>query len=159
MPKYRTLTQEEFKDLEKEFIDFLIINGITADDWQSLKLHEQEKATKILEQFSDVVWEGVLRKTMFVEHRSPQEIRTFQCLPTKIVLMGIKIQDDQIDLRTKEGYEQLQRNIPTTSVYSSEKTYTQKRETEIFDLIQGGGQISDGNLFKRIAMLMAEGEA
>jgi hypothetical protein len=155
MPKYRTLTQEELKDLEKEFIDFLVINGVTADDWQKLKLHEQ-KAVKILEQFSDVVWEGVLRKTMFVAHRSPQEIRTFQCLPNKILLMGIKIQDAQIDLRTKDGYQQLQENMPSASVYSSEKVYSKNREMEIFELIQSGAQISDGSLFKRIALILAD---
>jgi hypothetical protein len=159
MPKYRTLTQEELKDLEKEFIDFLVINGVTADEWQKLKLHEQEKSDKILEQFSDVVWEGVLRKTMFVEHRSPQDIRTFQCLSNKIVLMGIKIQDDQIDLRTKEGYMQLQQNMPSASVYSSEKIYSKNREMEIFELIQSGAQISDGSLFKNIALIVAESNA
>lgn len=159
MPKYRNLTREELHDLEKEFIDFLVINGITADEWVDLKKKETEKAEKILEQFSDVVWEGVLRKTQFIEHRSPQEIRAFQCLPGKIVLMGLKIDDASIDLRTTEGLKKVQQNPPGTSVYTSEKVYSNKREEELFSLIQSGSVISDGQLFKTIALLVAEKEA
>ena len=156
MPKYRLLTIEELNDLEKEFIDFLVINGVTADEWEKLKKDEKEKAEKILEQFSDVVWEGVLRKTKFLEHRSPQEIRAFQCLNGKIILMGLKIEDQSIDLRTKEGYAQLKDNPPKSSVYTTEKIYTKKREEEMFSLIQSGANLSDGELFKSIALLVAE---
>ena len=158
MTKYRLLTKEELRDLQKEFIDFLVINGITADEWEKLKKEEQKKAEKILEQFSDVVWEGVLRKTQFIEHRSPQEIRAFQCLPGKMILMGLKIEDPSIDLRTADGVNKVKQQSPGTSVYSSEKTYSKKREEEIFSLIQSGSMISDGQLFKVIAMLIAENE-
>lgn len=156
MPKYRNLTSEELKDLEKEFIEFLVINGITADKWELLKKEDKEKAELILEQFSDVVWEGVLRKTQFIEHRSPQEIRTFQCLSGKMVLMGLKIEDDSIDLRTPEGIKNVKSKAPSTSVYTTEKIYHKKREEEIFGLIQSGSVISDGTLFKRIALMIAE---
>ncbi len=156
MPKYRCLTQEELSVLEKEFVDFLVINGITADEWKALKKEETDKAEKIIEQFSDVVWEGVLRKTQFLEHRSPQEIRTFQCLPGKIVLMGLEIKDQTIDLRIAEGVEKVKSSMPSTAVYSSEKNYSKKREAEVFELIQNGASISDGKLFKRIALMVAE---
>tara|TARA_B100000508_G_scaffold140085_2_gene140073 strand:+ start:92473 stop:92949 length:477 start_codon:yes stop_codon:yes gene_type:complete len=156
MPKYRLLTIEELNDLEKEFIDFLVINGVTADEWEKLKKDEKEKAEKILEQFSDVVWEGVLRKTKFLEHRSPQEIRAFQCLQGKIILMGLKVKDPTIDLTTKDGFKRIQTNTPTLSVYNSEKLYSRKREEEMFDLIQSGAIISDGNLFKTIALMVAD---
>lgn len=156
MPKYRSLTTEELSELEKEFVDFLVINGITASDWKKLKSDEKEKAEKIIDQFSDVVWEGVLRKTQFLEHRSPQEIRAFQCLPGKIVLMGLKIKDEKIDLRTAEGIQKIQGSIPSTSVYSSEKLYSHKREEELFELIKNGAVISDGKLFKSIALMIAE---
>lgn len=156
MPKYRSLTTEELSELEKEFVDFLVINGITASDWEKLKSEEKEKAEKIVDQFSDVVWEGVLRKTQFLEHRGPQEIRAFQCLPGKIVLMGLKIKDENIDLRTSEGVQKIQENIPSTAVYSSEKVYSKKREEELFELIKSGAVISDGKLFKSIALMVAE---
>ena len=156
MAKYRSLTSEELQELEKEFIEFLVINGITADQWEVLKKEAKEKAELILEQFSDVVWEGVLRKTQFIEHRSSQEIRAFQCLPGKMVMMGLKIEDDSVDLRTPEGFKKVKSEAPSTSVYTAEKVYHKKREEEIFELIQSGSVISDGKLFKSIALILAE---
>lgn len=156
MPKYRLLSIEELNELEKEFIEFLVINGVTADEWEKLKTEEKEKAEKILEQFSDVVWEGVLRKTQFLEHRSPQQIRAFQCLTNKFVLMGLKIDNEQIDLTTVEGLTHVKNNPPGASVYTSEKHYTEQREKEIFKLIQRGAFIADGGLFKSIALLVAD---
>ena len=103
-----------------------------------------------------MVWEGVLRKTKFLEHRSPQEIRAFQCLQGKIILMGLKVKDPTIDLTTKDGFKRIQTNTPTLSVYNSEKLYSRKREEEMFDLIQSGAIISDGNLFKTIALMVAD---
>ena len=52
-PKYRELTTLELKELEKEFIDYLIVNGITADDWVKIKEEQQEKAEDIITLFSD----------------------------------------------------------------------------------------------------------
>ena len=37
MVKYRALTHEELESMEKEFIDFLVLNGITGEDWEKLK--------------------------------------------------------------------------------------------------------------------------
>lgn len=156
MAKYRLLTKEELNELEKEFIEFLVINGITADKWEKLKQEEKEKAEEIIEQFSDVILESVLRKTQYLEHRSPQEIRVFQCLSNKFVLMGLTIDDTSINLTTPEGITKVKQQIPGTSVYTSEKPYDKTREDEIFELIQRGSMISDGKMFKSIALLIAE---
>ena len=156
MPKYKRLTPAELQELEKEFIDFLVVNGITADDWTKLKAKDLEKANKIIDHFSDVVWTGVLRKTQFLELRSAQEIKTFQCLEDKMILMALKIKDPAIDLSTKEGYDKVQTNMPETEMYTSEKKYKFAREEELFQMIQNGCYISDGKLFKAIAVTMAE---
>jgi hypothetical protein len=156
MPKYRHLTKEELDALQKEFVEFLVVNGITADKWTAIKEHKKEVAEEVIEQFSDVVWEGVLRKAKFLEHRSPQEIRTFQCLPEKIVLMGLKVNNENIDLTTVEGFKAVQQNTPQATVYSSEKEYNKKREEELFEMIQNGCEITDGAFFKRIALAVAE---
>lgn len=48
MAKYRLLTHEELIELEKEFIDFLILNSIVASDWMKIKNEEPEKATRFI---------------------------------------------------------------------------------------------------------------
>ena len=156
MPKYKRLSASELKELEKEFVDFLVVNGITADDWVNLKKVDLDKANKVIDHFSDVVWEGVLRKTKFLELRSKQEIKTFQCLDNKMILMGIKIDDPSIDLTTREGYDKAQVSIPNTEMYTQEKSYKFPREKELFEMILKGCYISDGKLFKAIALTIAE---
>lgn len=44
--KYRRLTAEELSGLEKEFVHYLIINGIDAQEWEKLKASVQKKQTK-----------------------------------------------------------------------------------------------------------------
>ncbi|MDX1650845.1 MAG: DUF6495 family protein [Brumimicrobium sp.] len=156
MPKYGQLTREELTALEKEFVEFLVINGVSADQWKQLKQNSPDKAEGVIEQFSDVVWEGVLRKIRFLEFRSKNEIKTFQCLQDKIVLMGLKINKTEVDLSSEIDYEALRKNPPLTNVYSLEKKYEKNRETEIFEMIENGCFRSDGTLFKQIALAVAE---
>lgn len=156
MPRYRKLTWEELKELEEDFVKYLSVNGITADEWVKIKKVKPEEADKIADLFSDVVWESVLRKVQFLEHRSPQTVKTFQCLEKKIVLMGLDVEDPTIDLTAKEGYRKVQEQMPQSRCYTSEKTYTDKREDELFKMIQEGCEITEGVLFKAIAMAVAE---
>ena len=44
MAKYRLLSSDELKALEKEFVEYLVVNGITADEWERLKKEENDKA-------------------------------------------------------------------------------------------------------------------
>ena len=64
--KYSRLSAEQLRELEKEFVDFLVVNGIVAEDWIALKENEPLNADKIIDQFSDVVWEGTLRKLKYL---------------------------------------------------------------------------------------------
>ena len=66
MAKYRLLTAEELELFEKEFIDYLVVNGITADDWEKIKSEDQFKAEQIMALFSDVVFEKIMRQTQFL---------------------------------------------------------------------------------------------
>ncbi len=148
--KYRQLTQKELKEFEKEFIDFLVVNGITADEWVNLKSNDKEKAELIIDKFSDVIFESILRKVNFLEFISPLSIKCFQCLKDKMVLVGIDApKNSNIDFT---------KSIPTTfddlEVYTTEKSYSKQRELELFDLIESGAQISRGEWFKKLCLLL-----
>jgi hypothetical protein len=47
MAKYRLLTLEELKSMEKEFVDFLVLNGIPGEDWVKLKDTDPDRAEGI----------------------------------------------------------------------------------------------------------------
>ena len=75
MAKFRLLTIEELKEMEKEFVEYLILVGIAADDWVKLKDEEPEKAENIVCLFSDVVFEKIMRETQFLEKREAKELK------------------------------------------------------------------------------------
>lgn len=158
MPTYRALSTEELQSLEKEFIDYLVVNGITADEWVKIKAEEQAHALRIIDLFSDVVFEGIMRKVQFLEVRSRYEVRTFQCLPEKIILAGMRsAPHDAIDFTNPQFVQEAMQNPPAgLEIYTSEKPYAHKREEELFAMTESGCAISDGKLFKAILLAKAQ---
>lgn len=156
-PKYRVLTKEELQELEKEFVEFLIVNGITADKWVSIKEEDKEAAEDMIVLFSDVVLEGVLHKVQFLEFSSSQDIKTFQCLKEKIVLVGMNSSDPNINFEDKRFLsEALTRTPKGVQVYTTDKSYSKDRQSEIFDMISNGASIADGKLFKTLSMALVK---
>ena len=49
--KYHVIPVNELEKLEDDFIKFLVVNGITADDWIAIKENEPVNADKIINQF------------------------------------------------------------------------------------------------------------
>ena len=150
MTKYRRLTQFELDSLEKEFIDFLILNGITANDWNKLK-QTPEKADKIIELFSDVVFEKILRQISYLDHFSPQSIKTFLCADEEIYLIGLDTKDKSYDFTTSDGRLKLKSTPPKDlKTYKSSKKYHPNREMELFRMLQNGCVKSDGQIFEQL---------
>lgn len=139
MAKFRRLSTEELTTFRKEFIDFLVINGITADDWEQLKREEPDKAEFIIDQFSDVIFEGVFRKTQFMTLELPGMVSAVQCLDSKLIMVTARSKGGQI-----------------TELHKSEKKIASNRSEELFALSVKGFAPSDGTMFKRLTLLTAE---
>ncbi len=153
--KYRILSLSELRELEKEFVDYLVVNGITADDWVSIKTEDPEKAERIIALFSDVVFEGVMRKVQFLDMVTPKSIKSFQCLTNKMVLVGLDAApSSSIDFTSQSLVEVQQHSSDALSVYTTEKNYSKIREQELFDLTQQGASISNGTYFKKLCLLL-----
>lgn len=153
MVKYRSLSTEELTGLEKEFVEYLILNGITAPDWENMKTEEAEKAARIIDLFSDVVFEGVMRKIRFLEWRSPNEVKAIQCLEEKMVIVGMISHDKDTDFTDTTFIEKAKTNPPADlKIYTKEVIYSEGREIELFTLTESGFKISEGNLFKSLCL-------
>lgn len=149
--KYRRLSSDELVELEKEFVDFLVVNGVTADDWVALKEESIEKADSIIDSFSDVVFEGILRKVEYLDFITPKSVKSFQCLKDQIVLVGIDAEQTSTVDFTKKDW---QSNLENTQIYNSSKKYKESRELELFNMIQNGASISKGELFKKLCLVL-----
>lgn len=148
--KYTRLTKEQFEELQQEFINFLASQSITAKEWEEIKTQKPEVAEEELDVFSDLIWEGVLDKVTHLEHFSPSQMYLFHITQVEIHLIAVKVDNEAIDITTREGYQWLQKNLMDDNVnlYTSSKVLTDDRNKDIFALIQQGAVITKGDLFK-----------
>lgn len=148
--KYTRLTKEQLTEMHPEFIRFLASQGIDAKEWDELKTKKPEVAEEEIDVFSDVVWENVLNKVEYLEHFSKQQLFLFNIKEFQMNLIGVKVDNEAIDLSTKDGYRWLQNNLKDDQVdiYTSTKAISDQRNTDIFALIKQGANITKGQLYK-----------
>jgi len=155
--KYRILTSEELQELKEEFIKFLVLNGIPADDWEKMK-GDPKKADRMIELFSDVVFEKILRQVSFLEHYSKSSIKTFRCDENEIHLIGIDTTDPLLDLTSKETLAQLKSGkSDDLKIYQASKGYQSDREKELYSMMQNGCIKSDGQLYELLKAQLGDG--
>ena len=147
--KYTRLTKEQFEELHQEFINFLATQSITADEWKTIKENTPEVAEEELDVFSDLVWEGVLRKVTYLEHISPQQMHLFHLGENDMHVLALKLKNE-IDLTTSEGFGWLRENLLDDAVefLQAKKEYSNDKHLDKFKLIQQGAVITKGDLFK-----------
>lgn len=151
MVQFRRLHKSELEQLEKEFIDFLIINGIEAADWENLKKESPEKAEAIIDQFSDVVFTSIFRKNEFLDFIDHKVIKCFHFQDNQVVLVGLKTDHPEVNF-LESSLSDLQKG--QFEVYTSSKEYGKPREEEMFELVENGARLSDGQLFKKLCLAL-----
>lgn len=149
MLKYQRLTKEQLEELHLEFINFLATQSITADEWNDIKTNKPEVAEEEIDVFSDLVWEKVLNNAQYLEHFSKSQIHLFELNDHQMSLIAIKINNEAIDVTTKEGYSWLQDNLLNDEVvfYNASKEYGDDKNLDKFKLIQQGANITKGELY------------
>ena len=78
--EYKRLSKEQFEALHQEFATFLAAYSIDKKEWDLLKVQHLDRADSLLNEFSDLVWNDVLNKILFVEHFNPKHLFLFECL-------------------------------------------------------------------------------
>mgnify|MGYP003615700462 FL=1 len=150
--KYTRLTKEQFEELHQEFTTFLATQSIDKAEWDTIKKEKPEVAEQELDVFSDLIWEGVLTKAQFLEHFSKNHIFLFQCFDTEVKSIVLKSLVSEVDFLTKEGLQWLSDNMFTETIEMKvgKKVFTEERNYSLFQLIQQGAFLSDGQLFNQI---------
>ena len=151
---FRRLNNDELAALEKPFINFLVANTITGGVWEKMKTTEPERASKLVDIFSDFIFEERLRKVQFIQHQEPKEWRIFRCGDEKMELIGLQAAENApIDFTKEENLAKMSAYTEGVKMYRAEKKYTRGREREIFELMENGCRVSDGVLFERLLTL------
>ena len=148
--KYTRLTKEQFEELHEEFTRFLATRSITHDDWVVMKAANPDGAEEELDLFSDLVWEGVLRKVDYLENISAQHMHLFYADDKEIRLIAVKVMNPEIDLTTREGFGWFRKNWQSDFVeyLSANKAYSEDRSKDLFELIKQGAVITKGALYQ-----------
>lgn len=154
--KYKRLTNEELKELEKEFINFLASAQITGSDWEKMKSADSIKAEELIDVFCDLVYEKVMGKINYLEFRDNKSLTIFHFKEDKIVLVGLRVKEnDKLDLMAENFFEQWnQSNSNSVNIIRTEKKYAKERGEEVFELLQTGCYITDDKLFKAISNML-----
>lgn len=151
--KFRRLTSEELNELEKEFVQFLVSNGITADDWVALKASDIDKANKLIDTFSDIVLEKVLGKIEYLEKREKTNVLFFKASAKEFVIIGLSSTDTSIDLTQSASIEKLSQGATNVQIFKTSQKYTKSREEEVFALTRGGALVTDDRIFNLLKEL------
>lgn len=154
--KYTRLTKEQLEELEPEFINFLATQSITGDEWAKIKTETPEVAEEELDVFSDLIWEGVLSKVMYLENISAQQMHLFELSEKEMKLIAVKVMNPKIDLTTAIGFSWFKKNWSSDFVeyMTAAKAYTDDKNLDKFQLIKQGAVITKGELYKWFQSMM-----
>lgn len=154
--KYRQLTKEQFLELHKEFAEFLATQQIDVKEWELIKKDKPEMAEDELNIFSDIVWEDVLTKTEYLEHISKSHINLFKCSSKEMIRIYIQLNDENRNFLETKDFDWFLKNPLDKSIeyFKASKKYTEDRNSELFKMIEMGGQISKGGLFNATIALI-----
>jgi len=154
--KYTRLTKEQLEELHQEFINFLATQSITGEEWAQIKENKPEVAEQELDVFSDLIWEGVLEKAQYLQNTSPQQLFLFKLAESEMHLIVVKATVTNIDITTPSGLEWLQEHLKSDKVelFTASKAYSEDKNKDIFELIQQGVVITEGDWFETFQKLV-----
>ncbi len=150
--KYRQLTTEQLNEMHEEFAVFLASQKIDATKWQEIKDTKPEVVEEEINLFSDLVWEKVLSKTKYLSNLSKNNINLFRCDSENINRIVIKCSKENFDFSKKEDYEWFINNSKDASLsyFKGRKAYFKENSIEIFELIEKGCMITNGDLYESV---------
>ncbi|AOW21987.1 DUF6495 family protein [Urechidicola croceus] len=155
--KYRQLTKEQFESLHEEFAKFLATQQIDAKEWNEIKLNKPKVAEEEMNIFSDMVWEDVLKRTNYLEHFSSNSINLFRSDAEFIHRIVVEVKKENFNFLKPQDYEWFVNNSKDDSIdyFKGQKPYLKERNVEIFELIEKGSVISEGELYEAIFKIIS----
>jgi hypothetical protein len=104
-----------------------------------------------------VVWDRVLSKANYLEHFSPDSLNLFRFDQENIHRVVVKVDKEGINLLEKEDFEWFVNNSSDATIeyFKGQKPYLKERNAEIFDLIEKGSVVSNGELYEAIFKIIS----
>jgi len=141
--RFRRLTNDELKELETEFKQFLIINEVYHEEWLKMNQVDVDKANALVDLFSDQVLEKVFSKIEFLEKRAKHAFSVFSVTKNDIETITIQSKSDTIELETNTQIEVvLNHHLEELEIFCGTKKQDKDKADAIFELLEAGCEIS-----------------
>ncbi len=154
--KYTILSKEQLETLHEEFAIFLATQSIDKKEWDIIKKNKPELVQIEIELFSDMIWDKVLDKVMFLEHFIPNHIFLIHTQKNIFQSIIISTSNKDVDFCTKEGLDWIEKNWNSKEIIfkTGNKNIESEFNFEVFELIKKGATISKGELYQKINLIL-----
>ena len=133
------LTKEELEIFDEDFKHFMVVNGVSNEEWLEMNEKNVNKATELVELFADTVLQKVYEKIKFIEHRTKNSCLVFKLNKEDVELISINGNDPDVDLSTPETiHDALIKSSNQLSIFKTDKAYSNNRELEIHNMLESG---------------------
>jgi chloramphenicol O-acetyltransferase len=149
--KYKRLTLTELKLLEKQFIQYLAFNSISAKDWEKMKTCDLDKVEAVIDDFSDFIYESTLTK---IEYLVLKQKNSLNCIKVNENDFDQYILTSKTESINFESFNQEMLNEKHTNI----NVFYLKRNTNnltatLLQLIEQGAEIVDESLYLYLKQL------
>lgn len=154
--QYRRLTREELEQFPEEFAMFLAVHGIDRKIWDEMKDKNEDEADRILDIFSDIIFEKALTHCDHLERATPEEWVAYHFGEKEAHMVALVATGENITLENGLGSDEIEKGISEgdLELYEGTKVYQKLREHEMFDILEQGAYMSDGDLYEGLKSLL-----
>lgn len=155
--KYRLLENGELEHFQEELKQFLIVNGVHAEEWEIMNQEEPNKAIELIGLFSDAVLQRVYERTHYFEFRSLNLLMLFYVGKDIIHLISVSPKTgEKVDLSTIESiHHVLSKQSGVLNYFKTTKAIQGEREMEIHRLLNQGCVISSKEFWEKMVEVIS----
>ena len=148
--RYSRLTKEQFESLNHEFSIFLASNSIDSKQWNKFKKSSNDNVDRLLDLFSDLVWDKILSDCEYLEYSTSDQLYLFHTKKRLIDVLILKIDSNLADLNTSNGFKKVLNSLQSDQIdiFKSSKAYTPSRNVFIYNYLKKGAMISKGKRYE-----------
>jgi len=151
--KYERIPDQQLHDLKDNFIKFLIVQGIDASTWETIKTSEPERAADSLDMFSDVIWETSLQSIHFLRIETESVLYLYQIMTDKAYVLILQCESETLITSWTKSF--ITEHWDALEISKGEKSDIIDRGAFIYELIQQGAITDDGALYKSLIVRLA----
>jgi hypothetical protein len=145
--KYQRLELSQLELLSKEFVQFLALNGIIAEDWEKIKINQRNKMNLLLDQFSEMVWETTIQESAYYLLLQEKEWIAFHCSMDTMQMLNLRLENAHafsfLDYDTLNAALSYIPEEATKNTFSSTRPFKTEdvRNNQVYTLLKSGYKI------------------